>query len=805
MSETGAQMLGPSPGLTGGDIYVEPARDDKNNIILIGDGGGSGVPGPTGPAGAIGPTGPQGDTGVGSVGPTGATGDTGAGGPQGPTGYTGPTGSIGLTGLQGDTGPSGPTGTIGPTGIQGPTGVIGVTGSTGDTGIQGLSGPTGSAVEGATGATGADSTVTGPTGATGYTGSIGATGNADRYAALSTSTVAVPTSHPTGVDLVISTGRAYTLGQVVNVAYDINNLFRASVLGYTASTGELSITSSDNTGSGTYSDWYVNLYGGSYSPGPTGPLGPTGPTGAAGTGTVNFGSGLTKTGDTGILGGKLEYDTIIGIDNFLYSITGASGPNSVLSSTKHDEISYKVTDQTGTRSNEISILADSMVFDRVSSGSNRTYTLTGSGIVELADYSGSYENGSLVRKSYITTLLSTKANTVHDFINTTNHTVTGLSVGHFLKALSATTYGFAVHGLSYSDVGAAASTHASTHANAGGDAVNHNTLSNYVANEHIDWTNATDALVTTGNITSQGVVYTDTIDEYPASGNGVTIDGVLLQDSKMSLDYIDPPSGDYSMALANKQLKFTWVAPPDADEGAFELEITGAFDGDLVHLHQHTGNPGADTHLIHMIAEDADVEAMAVSMAASTSTVLESEVNADTNYRFELDVSGKMEWGDGTNAVDTNLYRSAANRLASDDSLWVKGTVYVGNSDTTYVNGSSTHLVLAAASTSYIHLESSIIQMRKVMQLTEASEPSSPASGYGHFYGDSADSKPKYKDSSGTIYDLTEAVIPYATKSSGADSGYLGEAAVDDDYLYVCTTAGTVPDAIWKKIALSTT
>lgn len=42
------------------------------------------------------------------------------------------------------------------------------------------------------------------------------------------------------------------------------------------------------------------------------------------------------------------------------------------------------------------------------------------------------------------------------------HTVSGLTGGQFLKALTATTFGFAAHGLSYGDVGAAAASH--THA-----------------------------------------------------------------------------------------------------------------------------------------------------------------------------------------------------------------------------------------------------------------------------------------------------------------------------------------------------
>jgi hypothetical protein len=45
------------------------------------------------------------------------------------------------------------------------------------------------------------------------------------------------------------------------------------------------------------------------------------------------------------------------------------------------------------------------------------------------------------------------------------HTVSGLTLGHFLKATSATTFGFAAHGLTYTDVGAAAvgHTHAQLH------------------------------------------------------------------------------------------------------------------------------------------------------------------------------------------------------------------------------------------------------------------------------------------------------------------------------------------------------
>jgi hypothetical protein len=42
----------------------------------------------------------------------------------------------------------------------------------------------------------------------------------------------------------------------------------------------------------------------------------------------------------------------------------------------------------------------------------------------------------------------------HNLIDTTHHPVSGLTTGHFLKATGATAYGFAAHGLTYTDVGA---------------------------------------------------------------------------------------------------------------------------------------------------------------------------------------------------------------------------------------------------------------------------------------------------------------------------------------------------------------
>lgn len=50
-----------------------------------------------------------------------------------------------------------------------------------------------------------------------------------------------------------------------------------------------------------------------------------------------------------------------------------------------------------------------------------------------------------------------------------------------------------------------------------------------------------------------------------------------------------------------------------------------------------------------------------------------SRVAGDANYRHIIHANGRQEWGDGTNARDTNLYRAAANVLQTDDKLIAGG------------------------------------------------------------------------------------------------------------------------------------
>ena len=294
-----------------------PTGSDGNT----GSAGTDGATGADGTDGTTGGTGPQGSQGI--TGATGSDGTTGAAGVDGITGAAGSDGVTGNTGSQGDQGDTGPigadgvTGADGTAGIQGVTGAIGLSGPTGNTGIQGETGPTGAdstvagpagpsgptgntgtGITGPTGPTGitgsqgpvgnqgADSTVAGPSGPQGIQGDIGSDGDTgaagDKYAALSSELESIPTSHPTNVSMDITTGRSYSVGQDVVIAHSDTQLFRATVVSYDSVSGLLNVNSINETGSGTFDEWWINLYGGAYCPGPTGPAGIIGPSATGG-------------------------------------------------------------------------------------------------------------------------------------------------------------------------------------------------------------------------------------------------------------------------------------------------------------------------------------------------------------------------------------------------------------------------------------------------------------------------------------------------------------------------------------------
>jgi hypothetical protein len=194
-------------------------------------------------------------------------------------------------------GPQGPQGLTGPQGPQGLRGLTGATGANGAAGIQGPQGPIG---------------LTGPAGATGLTGPTGAAGvNGNKY--RTTSTTAITPSIASKTFIVADADLAYSSGQFVVIS-DGTRTMVGTVTDYTLGPPTLIVNVTSFTGSGSSSNWQINLQG---IQGPTGPTGSTGPQGATGPQGLTGATGATGAqGPTGPAGA-----------------TGATGPSGATGST----------------------------------------------------------------------------------------------------------------------------------------------------------------------------------------------------------------------------------------------------------------------------------------------------------------------------------------------------------------------------------------------------------------------------------------------------------------------------------------
>ena len=98
-----------------------------------------------------------------------------------------------------------------------------------------------------------------------------------------------------------------------------------------------------------------------------------------------------------------------------------------------------------------------------------------------------------------------------------------------------------------------------------------------------------------------------------------------------------------------------------------------------------TGNHGHTTYVettgdtVTGTLTISNTGSLAVVGATSTAnTQVTTKVDGDTSTRWGVRADGFQAWGDGTSSRDTNLYRSAANTLATDDNFDVGQSLTVG-------------------------------------------------------------------------------------------------------------------------------
>lgn len=113
---------------------------------------------------------------------------------------------------------------------------------------------------------------------------------------------------------------------------------------------------------------------------------------------------------------------------------------------------------------------------------------------------------------------------------------------------------------------------------------------------------------------------------------------------------------------------------------------------------------GDDVTLYRQAADRLQTDDLFSSRRATTSDYsFAALVTGEAAIRYQVRSDGRLEWGSGAAAVDTNLYRSAADTLKTDDSMHVGSTLRVDTAGTGSViqfgAAADTNLYRSAANT----------------------------------------------------------------------------------------------------------
>lgn len=126
---------------------------------------------------------------------------------------------------------------------------------------------------------------------------------------------------------------------------------------------------------------------------------------------------------------------------------------------------------------------------------------------------------------------------------------------------------------------------------------------------------------------------------YESTGDEVAFEACA---SAPQLNQVTNPTSNKTFSMTSNLLQFTYTnpVPSGSYEGAFEVEATGNFgsgagDQDLVHIHQHTGDPGTMFGL-HLSTDDADAFPLKVAGAHSTGLSVQTNDGIQSDARFQL-------------------------------------------------------------------------------------------------------------------------------------------------------------------------
>ena len=117
--------------------------------------------------------------------------------------------------------------------------------------------------------------------------------------------------------------------------------------------------------------------------------------------------------------------------------------------------------------------------------------------------------------------------------------------------------------------------------------------------------------------------------------------------------------------LTNFQNTTGWGSGWSIDVITSEAGITNIVDADTSFIFGGVSKPAALT-----VSGTTTLNGPLQVVRPAGSSSLQTQRNTgDTQYRYSANVDGLMSWGDGTSALDTNLYRTSAGVLKSDGAI----------------------------------------------------------------------------------------------------------------------------------------
>lgn len=123
----------------------------------------------------------------------------------------------------------------------------------------------------------------------------------------------------------------------------------------------------------------------------------------------------------------------------------------------------------------------------------------------------------------------------------------------------------------------------------------------------------------------------------------------------VSLNEVEDLTADKAFTMGANNLTFNFTTPSDG----LTLNVLGAFTDHVLHIHQSVGNPSAGTQLLHLHAEDTDVQGLLIETGASTTPAI-NVLSGTTNL-----VGGLVSMNNATSGMLTVTGNSWLNTIKS--------------------------------------------------------------------------------------------------------------------------------------------